>query len=261
MATPTAGPALAGPRSLPEDPPLGSGPRPPPPQPVRVRGGPRAGRAPSRPSGGVGLRGRRLRRRARHDSQPRGLRPGGAQADRVQPGGRARPLHHILGRSARAPIVLAPTGYSRLGHHTGERAVAAAAAEAGLPYTLATYATTSITDVALAAPGGRNWFQLYLMKEREVSLAHLAEARARGYEAIVLTIDTTVTGLKRKDLRNGFAIPPRLTARTLAGWPCTRGGWRTSSPPNRCGSRPSPRVPLRPLGDVQPAARAGAPPG
>lgn len=123
----------------------------------------------------------------------------------------------LLGRPAAAPIVLAPTGYTRLSHHTGERAVAAAAAQAGLPYTLSTYATTSITDVARAAPGGRTWFQLYLMKDRAVSLAHLDEARAQGYEAVMLTIDTTVTGMKRKDKHNGFAIPPQLTARTMAG--------------------------------------------
>jgi len=123
----------------------------------------------------------------------------------------------ILGRPASAPIVLAPTGYTRLSHHSGEKAVAAAAAEARLPYTLSTYATTSITDLAQAAPLGRNWFQLYLMKDRAVSLAHLAEAREQGYEAVVLTMDTTVTGLKRKDKRNGFAIPPQLSARTLAG--------------------------------------------
>lgn len=123
----------------------------------------------------------------------------------------------ILGRPAAAPIVLAPTGYTRLSHHTGERAVAAAAARAGLPYTLSTYATTSITETAQAAPGGRNWFQLYLMKDRDVSLAHLTEAAEQGYEALVLTMDTAVTGLKRKDKRNGFDIPPQLTARTLAG--------------------------------------------
>jgi len=123
----------------------------------------------------------------------------------------------ILGRPASAPIVLAPTGYTRLSHHSGEKAVAAAAAEARLPYTLSTYATTSITDLAQAAPLGRYWFQLYLMKDRAVSLAHLAEAREQGYEAVVLTMDTTVTGLKRKDKRNGFAIPPQLSARTLAG--------------------------------------------
>ncbi|WP_193613634.1 alpha-hydroxy-acid oxidizing protein [Nocardioides lijunqiniae] len=123
----------------------------------------------------------------------------------------------ILGRPAAAPIVLAPTGYTRLSHHAGERAVAAAAAEAGLPYTLSTYATTSITDTAQAAPGGRNWFQLYLMKDRAVSREHLDEAREQGYEALMLTVDTAVTGMKRMDKRNGFAIPPQLTARTLAG--------------------------------------------
>ncbi len=123
----------------------------------------------------------------------------------------------ILGRPAAAPLVLAPTGYTRLSHHSGERAVAGAAAAAGVPYTLSTYATTSITDVAAAAPEGRNWFQFYLMKDRGVSLAHLREARQQGFEAAMITIDTTVTGMKRKDLRNGFAIPPQLTARTLAG--------------------------------------------
>ncbi|TYL45554.1 alpha-hydroxy-acid oxidizing protein [Nocardioides sp. BGMRC 2183] len=123
----------------------------------------------------------------------------------------------ILGRPAAAPIVLAPTGYTRLSHHSGERAAAAAAAEAGVPYTLSTYATTSIGDTAAAAPGGRNWFQVYLMKDRAVTLAHLAEAREAGYEALMLTVDTVVTGMKRNDKRNGFAIPPQLTARTLAG--------------------------------------------
>ena len=130
----------------------------------------------------------------------------------------------ILGRPAAAPIMLAPTGYTRLSHHSGESAVAAAAAHAGLPYTLSTYSTTSLTDTAQAAEGGRNWFQLYLMKDRAVSLAHLDEAREQKYEALVLTMDTTVTGMKRKDKRNGFAIPPQLTARTMAGM-ARHPGW------------------------------------
>ncbi|WP_210649457.1 alpha-hydroxy acid oxidase [Nocardioides sp. SYSU D00065] len=130
----------------------------------------------------------------------------------------------LLGRTAAAPIVLAPTGYTRLSHHTGERAVAAAAEQAGLPYCLSTYATTSITDVARVAPAGRNWFQVYLMKDRAVTGAHIDEARAQGYEALVLTIDTTVTGMKRKDKRNGFDIPPRLSVRTMAGM-ARHPGW------------------------------------
>jgi L-lactate dehydrogenase (cytochrome) len=130
----------------------------------------------------------------------------------------------LLGRPAAAPIVLAPTGYTRLSHHTGESAAAASAAAAGLPYTLSTYATTSISDVARVAPQGRNWFQVYLMKDRAVSLEHLREARAAGYEALMLTIDTTVSGFKRKDLANGFGIPPQLTIRTFAGM-ARHPGW------------------------------------
>lgn len=130
----------------------------------------------------------------------------------------------LLGAPAAAPIVFAPTGYCRLSHHEGERAVASAAAGAGLPFALSTYATTSIAGVAEAAPGARNWFQVYLMKDRAVTLRHLEEARAAGYEALVLTIDTTVTGWKRKDKRNGFNIPPELTPRTVAGM-ARHPGW------------------------------------
>jgi L-lactate dehydrogenase (cytochrome) len=122
----------------------------------------------------------------------------------------------VLGRPAGAPIVLAPTGYTRLSHHEGECAAAASAAAAGLPYTLSTYATTSIADVAAAAPTGRNWFQLYLMKDRDVSLEHLRQARSAGYEALMLTVDTALSGAKWQDRRNGFSIPPALTVRTLA---------------------------------------------
>lgn len=130
----------------------------------------------------------------------------------------------ILGRPAAAPVILAPAGYCRLSHTDGERAVAAAATAAGIPFTLSTYATTSITDAAAAAPGGRNWFQVYLMKDRAVTRAHLDEARGAGYEALVLTVDTTVTGMKRKDKRNGFNIPPELTVRTVAGM-ARHPGW------------------------------------
>lgn len=122
----------------------------------------------------------------------------------------------LLGRSVPFPLALGPTGYTRLSHHSGERAVAAAAAAAGVPYTLSTYGTTSIGDVAAAAPQGRNWYQFYVMRDRAVSEVQLREAKAHGYEAAMMTIDTSTTGLKVKDVRNGFAIPPQLTARTFA---------------------------------------------
>ncbi|WP_153505493.1 alpha-hydroxy acid oxidase [Cumulibacter manganitolerans] len=121
----------------------------------------------------------------------------------------------ILGRPAPSPIIIAPTGFTRLSHHEGESAVARAAEDAGAPYCLSTMATTSISDVADAAPGGRNWFQVYLMRDRSITEAQLAEAKAAGYEALMLTIDTPATGLRRRDLRTGFDIPPRLTGRAL----------------------------------------------
>ena len=121
----------------------------------------------------------------------------------------------ILGKTAPSPIIIAPTGFTRLSHHEGESAVARAAAASGTPYTLSTMGTTSISDVANAAPLGRNWFQVYLMQDRSITEAQLAEAKANGYEAIMLTIDTPATGLRRRDARNGFDIPPRLTGRAL----------------------------------------------
>ncbi|WP_134322824.1 alpha-hydroxy acid oxidase [Cumulibacter soli] len=121
----------------------------------------------------------------------------------------------ILGREAAAPIIVAPTGFTRLSHHEGEVAVSRAAAAGGSPYTLSTMGTTSITDVATAAPNGRNWFQVYMMRDRSITEAQLAEAKANGFEAIMLTIDTPATGLRRRDARNGFDIPPRLTGRAL----------------------------------------------
>ncbi|MFC4561690.1 alpha-hydroxy acid oxidase [Nocardiopsis mangrovi] len=123
----------------------------------------------------------------------------------------------VLGRPAAMPVVLAPTGYTRMSHHTGESAVVRAAERAGVPYALSTYATTSIPDVAAAAPGARRWFQLYLMKDRAVSREHLRQARECGYEAVQLTIDTSMTGQKLKDERNGFGVPPRLSTGTLIG--------------------------------------------
>lgn len=121
----------------------------------------------------------------------------------------------ILGRRAPSPIIIAPTGFTRLSHHEGESAVARAAAASGTPYTLSTMGTTSVSNVAKAAPDGRNWFQVYLMRDRSITEAQLAEAKANGYEAIMLTIDTPATGLRRRDARNGFDIPPRLTGRAL----------------------------------------------
>lgn len=123
----------------------------------------------------------------------------------------------LLGRPSTLPLVLGPTGFTRLMHHQGERAVARAAARAGVPYTLSTMGTTSIEDVAAAAPDGRNWFQLYLWRDRVASKELVGRARDAGYDTLVLTVDTPVAGARLRDVRNGMTIPPTLGIRSLAG--------------------------------------------
>ncbi len=122
----------------------------------------------------------------------------------------------LLGQPASLPLGFAPTGFTRMMHAEGEAAVARAAGRAGLPYALSTMGTTSVEALADAAPGTRRWFQLYLWRDRDASLDFLARARDRGYEALVLTVDTPVAGVRLRDVRNGLTIPPALTLRTLA---------------------------------------------
>lgn len=122
----------------------------------------------------------------------------------------------VLGKRSSLPVVLAPTGFTRMMHHEGETAVALAAAEAGIPYTLSTMGTTSIEDLATAAPKARRWFQLYLWKDREASKELVQRALDAGYDTLVLTVDTPVAGARLRDVRNGLTIPPSLGLRTLA---------------------------------------------
>lgn len=122
----------------------------------------------------------------------------------------------ILGRESTLPLVFAPTGFSRMMHTEGEPAVARVAARAGIPYALSTMGTTSVEDLAAAAPDGRLWFQLYLWRDREASRDFVERARDAGYEALVLTVDTPVPGARLRDVRNGLTIPPALSMRTVA---------------------------------------------
>jgi L-lactate dehydrogenase (cytochrome) len=121
----------------------------------------------------------------------------------------------ILGRPAAAPVVFAPTGFTRMMHTDGERAVVRVAARRGIPYALSTMGTTSIEALADAAPKARRWFQLYLWRDREASRDFVARAHASGYEALVLTVDTPVAGPRLRDVRNGLTIPPSLSLRTF----------------------------------------------
>ena len=126
-----------------------------------------------------------------------------------------RPDTTVLGRAARLPLVLGPTGLTRAMHHEGEMAVARAAAEAGLPYALSTMGTTSIAALRAAVPTADLWFQLYMWRDRAASRALLEQAAGSGYSTLVLTVDVPVAGGRLRDQRNGFTMPPTLRARTL----------------------------------------------
>jgi len=121
----------------------------------------------------------------------------------------------VLGTRAQLPFGIAPTGFTRMMQTEGERAGATAAEAAGIPFTLSTMATTSIEDVAAAAPAGRNWFQLYMWQDRDSSLALVERAAAAGFDTLVVTVDTPVGGARLRDARNGLTIPPALTPRTI----------------------------------------------
>jgi L-lactate dehydrogenase (cytochrome) len=123
----------------------------------------------------------------------------------------------MLGRPAAAPFAFAPTGFTRMMHTAGERAVARVAQRHEIPYALSTVGTTSLEDVAAAAPDGRRWFQLYMWKDRSISADLMSRAKAAGYEALVLTVDCPIAGTRRRDVRNGFTIPPSLTLSTFLG--------------------------------------------
>jgi L-lactate dehydrogenase (cytochrome) len=132
-----------------------------------------------------------------------------------------RPAEHvdttttILGGPSALPFGIAPTGFTRLMQTEGEVAGASAAAAAGIPFTLSTLGTTSIEDVKAANPHGRNWFQLYVMRDREVSYALARRAAAAGFDTLMFTVDTPVAGARLRDKRNGFSIPPQLTVGTI----------------------------------------------
>jgi L-lactate dehydrogenase (cytochrome) len=121
----------------------------------------------------------------------------------------------LLGRRIAMPLVFAPTGYTRMMHHHGEAAVATVAQHVGVPYALSTVGSTSIEDVRAASPDGDLWFQLYYTADPEVNEDLLARAEAAGYSTILLTVDTTVSGMRLRDVVNGLTIPPTLTARTV----------------------------------------------
>jgi L-lactate dehydrogenase (cytochrome) len=131
------------------------------------------------------------------------------------------------------PMVLGPTGYTRMLHPDGEIGGARSAVRHGLPYTLSTMATTGIEELrdsvgaagvgaagvgaaGVGAAGAELWFQLYLTRDRAKSYDVVDRAAASGYTTLVVTVDTVVAGNRVRDLRNGLSIPPELTLATIA---------------------------------------------
>jgi L-lactate dehydrogenase (cytochrome) len=125
------------------------------------------------------------------------------------------PSTTLLGRRIPFPLVLAPTGFTRIVDAAGELAVARSAARMGIPYALSTLGTRSIEEVANAAPGGRLWFQVYMWRDRGLVRDLVERARRSGFEALCLTVDTAVLGKRDRDLRRGFTLPPKVGVSTL----------------------------------------------
>ncbi|WP_022917089.1 alpha-hydroxy acid oxidase [Ruania albidiflava] len=121
----------------------------------------------------------------------------------------------ILGGESALPFGIAPTGFTRMMQTEGEIAGAGAACAAGIPYSLSTMGTSSIEDVAAANPGGRNWFQLYMWKDRDRSMALVERAAKAGFDTLLVTVDVPVGGARLRDSRNGMTIPPSLTLKTV----------------------------------------------
>jgi L-lactate dehydrogenase (cytochrome) len=121
----------------------------------------------------------------------------------------------VLGARVAQPFGIAPTGFTRLMQTEGEIAGAHAAARAGIPFALSTLGTRSIEEVKEANPDGRNWFQLYMWKDRDRSMALVDRAAAAGFDTLLVTVDVPVAGARLRDTRNGMSIPPALTVRTV----------------------------------------------
>lgn len=122
----------------------------------------------------------------------------------------------VLGSTSAMPFGIAPTGFTRLMQTEGEIAGSGAAGAAGIPFCLSTLGTTSIEDVRKVNPDGRLWFQLYVMREREISYGLVERAAKAGFDTLFFTVDTPVAGARLRDKRNGFSIPPQLSLKTVA---------------------------------------------
>jgi L-lactate dehydrogenase (cytochrome) len=135
----------------------------------------------------------------------------------------------VLGAGVPVPLALGPAGYTRMLHPDGETGAARSAARHGLPYTLSTMAATGIEElrggVEGLGAGADLWFQLYILKDRTQANDLVARAADNGYRVLVATVDTVVAGNRLRDQRNGLAVPPELSLRTVASVAGKPGFW------------------------------------
>lgn len=127
----------------------------------------------------------------------------------------------VLGSCLPVPLLLGPTGYTRMMHPDGEVGAARAAARHGVPYTLSTMSTTGIEDLrdamaALPSASPQLWFQLYILKDRSRAHQLVDRAWASGFRVLVVTVDTVVVGNRLRDTRNGLSMPPSLSLTSVA---------------------------------------------
>jgi L-lactate dehydrogenase (cytochrome) len=129
----------------------------------------------------------------------------------------------VLGCDLKLPFFLSPTGMSRLFHHEKEIGAAKAAAKAGTLYSLSTMATTSLEEIA-AACGGPKMFQIYILKDRELTREFVQRCKQSGYKALCLTVDTPLAGNRERDSVYGMKMPPRVNRKNFLSY-ATRWQW------------------------------------
>ncbi len=120
----------------------------------------------------------------------------------------------ILGREVPFPLILAPTGFTRIAHPPGELAVARAAERAGLPYSLSTMGTRSVEEVA-AVSNGSKWFQVYVWRDKGLLKDMILRAKEAGFDVLCITVDAAMLGRRERDVRRGFTLPPKMGIDTL----------------------------------------------
>ncbi|MFQ3596244.1 MAG: alpha-hydroxy acid oxidase, partial [Sphingomonadaceae bacterium] len=129
----------------------------------------------------------------------------------------------VLGRQIQMPLFLSPTALQRLFHWQGERAVGAAASAFGTFFGISSLATVSLEEIG-ARVSAPKMFQLYVHKDEGLNASLIARARAAGFDALTLTVDTQVGGNRERCLKTGFTSPPRITPASFLSY-ATHPGW------------------------------------